>query len=43
MHRCFTIYTDVYLLDPEILQVVQTFVDQVDEYLTHHDIMEVSL
>ncbi|PBK68554.1 hypothetical protein ARMSODRAFT_958212, partial [Armillaria solidipes] len=41
-HDLFTIYTDAYLLDPGILQAVQKFVDQVDEYLTRHDITEVS-
>ncbi|KAK0437173.1 hypothetical protein EV421DRAFT_1977793, partial [Armillaria borealis] len=38
----FTIYTDAYLFDPEILQAVQRFIGQVDEYLTRHDITEVS-
>ncbi|PBK82550.1 hypothetical protein ARMGADRAFT_1001603 [Armillaria gallica] len=41
-HDLFTIYTDAYLFDPEILQAVEKFVDQVGEYLTRHDITEVS-
>ncbi|PBK92388.1 hypothetical protein ARMGADRAFT_159012 [Armillaria gallica] len=41
-HDLFTVYTDAYLFDPEKLQAVQQFVDQVDEYLTRHDTTEVS-
>ncbi|KAK0478901.1 hypothetical protein IW261DRAFT_1564961 [Armillaria novae-zelandiae] len=41
-HDLFTVYTDAYLFDPEILRAVQEFVDQVDEYLTRHGTMEVS-
>ncbi|SJL08618.1 uncharacterized protein ARMOST_11985 [Armillaria ostoyae] len=41
-HDLFTVYTDAYLFDPEILRAVQQFVDQVDEHLTCHDITEVS-
>ncbi|KAK0201106.1 hypothetical protein DFS33DRAFT_1106209 [Desarmillaria ectypa] len=40
-HNLFTVYTDARLFDPGVLQAVQQFVDQVDEYLTRHDIMEV--
>ncbi|KAK0213654.1 hypothetical protein IW262DRAFT_1466983 [Armillaria fumosa] len=40
-HDLFTVYTDANLFDPEILQTVQQFVDQVDEYLTCHDTTEV--
>ncbi|KAK0477833.1 hypothetical protein IW261DRAFT_1338212, partial [Armillaria novae-zelandiae] len=41
-HDLFTIYTDAHLFDPKILQAVQKFVDQIDEYLTRHDTTEVS-
>ncbi|KAK0478863.1 hypothetical protein IW261DRAFT_191354 [Armillaria novae-zelandiae] len=41
-HDLFTVYTDAYLFDPDILRAVQEFVDQVDEYLTRHDTTEVS-
>lgn len=41
-HDLFTIYTEARLLDPQILQAVRQFVDQVDEYLTRRDVTEVS-
>ncbi|KAK0462977.1 uncharacterized protein EV420DRAFT_1639066 [Desarmillaria tabescens] len=41
-HDLFTVYTDAHLFNPEVLQAVQQFVDQVDGYLTRHDITEVS-
>ncbi|PBK81634.1 hypothetical protein ARMGADRAFT_1144086 [Armillaria gallica] len=41
-HDLFTVYTDAYLFDLQELQAVQQFVDQVDKYLTRHDITEVS-
>ncbi|PBK81348.1 hypothetical protein ARMGADRAFT_1020367 [Armillaria gallica] len=41
-HNMFTIYTDAYLFDPEILQAVQRLIGQVDEHLIRHDITEVS-
>ncbi|KAK0477829.1 hypothetical protein IW261DRAFT_1565613 [Armillaria novae-zelandiae] len=41
-HDLFTIYTDAHLFDPKILQAVQKFVDQIDDYLMRHDTTEVS-